>query len=438
MEAVAATAVAAAAGLAWLKWSRLLKVEEPPHEWMFTALAHSRKDIVLKGDPDMSWNEVHPRFGTPLHSIGAAGICLKVEGHPTYDWTLESAACIKDLFSLFEFALQRGADPNVVCPRTCTGSIKFVVKDIYDLQEPVAGRSPISLWLALSQRAQAIDGERPLQLPLASSLFDGVLALLLHRVPKHRGLPRRLGGPGAPAMVDVPEATTGLWQRIMCSEDSADVVLACPDGEVLVHSAVVASASKVLSAMLRWPRQEQASGELVRVPLQDSHQAVEAWRVMIYTGLPPQEGLSTQLLLEVFEISHRWQDHLLDCGLLAAALARRVVDAETCKQVLEMALTRDLPELRAECLAFARRSREVRRAWEEGFFEGEATRHLQLVLCHGSSIVSRNGSRRVSPPSPGHRRRAAGSGGGLGGSPPLSPERGSTGGRGVAAGRWDL
>merc|ERR1712232_709926 len=90
-----------------------------------------------------------------------------------------------------------------------------------------------------------------------------------------------------------------------------------------------------------------------RVELEDQCEAVEAWKLLVYTGLPPQEGLSTTLLLEVLDLSHRWQDHLLECGLLPAALAKRVTDAESCKIILEAALTRDLTELRAECLAFA-------------------------------------------------------------------------------------
>merc|ERR1719409_1589473 len=132
----------------------------------------------------------------------------------------------------------------------------------------------------------------------------------------------------------------------------------------------MAGASQVFAAMLRWPSSSATSNEASepqlcqpprRVELEDRREAVEAWKLLVYTGLPPQEGLSTELLLEVLDISHRWQDHLLECGLLTAALAKRVVDGESCVHVLEAALARDLSDLRSECLAFARRSREVRR-----------------------------------------------------------------------------
>jgi len=169
-----------------------------------------------------------------------------------------------------------------------------------------------------------------------------------------------------------------MWQRLMQDEESCDLTLECPDGEVCVHSVVAASASKVLAALLRWPRKE--AQEPLRVSVEDRREAVEAWRLLVYTGLPPPEGLSTDLLLEVLHLSHRWQDHLLECGLLTAALAKRVVDAESCGRVLDAALARDLPELRSECLAFARRSREVRRDWERGHFPDEVSRQLGAVL----------------------------------------------------------
>ena len=111
---------------------------------------------------------------------------------------------------------------------------------------------------------------------------------------------------------------------------------------------------------------------------------------MVYTGLPPEEGLRTSLLLEVLDISHRWQDHLLECGLLTAALAKRVVDGESCACILEVALARDLQDLRSECLAFARRSREIRRDWERGQFSGEVAR--QLGALYG---VPRRGTSKV-------------------------------------------
>jgi len=359
--------------------------EEHPNEWIFTALAYGRGDLVAKGDPDMNWNEPHPQHGTPLHAIGGKGIELEVAGYPHYSWTNESSCCITDLLALFEFALKRGADPSIICPNGCSGVVRFRVvtgdtpSPLYDLRQPVAGRSSISLWLAFSQQAKELDDQRPNQLPLASSFFDGILALLLRDIPKHKGIvQKRQGRRGSPAMVELPEATASMWQKMMMNEESCDVILQCVGGDVRVHSAIVASSSKVLSAMLQWPRDE--SREPWQVPLEDSKEAVEAWRLLVYTGLPPADGFTTDLLLEVLDLSHRWQDHLLECGLLTTALAKHVVDADSCGRVLEAALTKDLPELRSECLAFARRSRELRRDWEQGHFSGETAKHLGNVL----------------------------------------------------------
>jgi len=416
------------------------KKEEHPHEWLFMALAYGRKDLVRKGDPDMDWNEPHPEFGTPLHAIGGNGIRLEVEGWPDYDWTPESNACIKDLLALFEFAMKRGADPAVICPRETTGRVSFVVRAnaggvdgtrvLYDLREPVGGRSAISLWMALSHSARELDNRSPEQLPLASNFFDGILSLLLNVIPKHKGFaPKCRGRTCSPCMAEVPEATARMWQRVMHGEEQCDVVLQCSDGDVHVHSAVLAGASKVLSAMLRWPREDDdgmrqplaaPSREGWRVPLQDRKESVEVWRVLIYTGLPPAEGLTTALLLDVLDLSHRWQDHLLQCGLLTAALARRIVDGcdgESFRDVLEAALTKELPELKGECLAFARRSREVRGDWERGLFSGTAA-EAQLAAVY--EVTGRD--RRL-------RADRGGQGGGQG--------RGCVGGD-HALSHWDL
>ena len=343
-------------------------------------LVYERIPRIFKG---FRASEVHPHYGTPLHAIGAGGIHLEVDGGPYYGWTADSTAAVKDVLALFEFAMKRGADPRSPCPASCAGCVRFVVRCgksvLYDLKEPVGGRSTLSLWLALSQQARKLDGDKPEQLPLASAFFDSILALLLHVLPKHSGrVCRRESRAGAPAMTEVPQAAPGLWRRVMEEEGPCDVVLACEGGEVRVHSTVVAHASKVLAAMLRWPR--QGPEDSWRVPLPDRREAVEVWRVLVYTGLPPVEGVAMDLLLEVLDLSHRWQDHLFECGIVAAALARRVVDGQSCAKILEAAVAKDLPELRDECLAFARRSQEMRRAWEGGQFAGEVDRRLATVL----------------------------------------------------------
>lgn len=401
MDILAGSAVCFSGGLLIFLQSKRSRKEEHPQEWLFTALACGRRDLVVKGDPDIYWNEPHPHFGTPLHAIGGMGIQLQVDGWPYYDFNEESNACIKDLLALFEFAIKRGADPAVICPCSCSGCIRFTVrgggKILYDLKEPVGGRSVISVWLALSQRAKDLDNHHPDQLPLASSFFDGILSLLLHIIPKHEGcVPKCQGSLGHPAMAEVPEATAGMWQKMMQNEEACDVVLRCPDGEVRVHSAVVSSASKVLSAMLCWPREvvveaEGHAWEPRHVQLEDRREVVVAWRELVYTGLPPAEGLTTALLLDVLDLSHRWQDHLLECGLLTSALAKRIVDGESCGLVLQAALAKDLPDLRSECLTFARRSREVRRDWERGLFSSEVSKQLGSVL----GVARRGGSVRA-------------------------------------------
>lgn len=374
--------------------------EEHPQEWLFTALAYGRRDVVVKGDPDLNWNDAHPHYGTPLHAIGAGGNLLEVEGWPDYEWTEASNAYIKDLQSLFEFAMGRGADPAALCPCHCPGAVAFTISEagtgkmIYQFNEPVGGRSAISLWLAFSQRAREWESNHPNQLPLASSFFDGIISLLLHVIPKYRGSVTkkrglRHGGEPAlalPAMEEVPEATTTLWAQVM-SEGArdeglgpGDVVFQCRGGDVRVHSCVASCASRVLSAMLQWPRKEDEVSPPWVVPLDDRREAVEAWRVLIYTGLPPQEGMSTDMLLDVLDLSHRWQDHLLKCGILVAALVKRIVDSRTCGLILDTALSKDLPELRGECLAFARQSKEVRRDWELGNFSEEASRQLGAIF----------------------------------------------------------
>lgn len=389
-------------------FARSGRTEEHPHEWLYMALAYGRKDLVVKGDPDINWNDAHPHFGPPLLAIGGKGIQLEVESafqeaDPYYGFSPESKEFIKDLQALFEVALKRGADPSLRCPLSCGGCVHFTVRGggsvIYDMKEAVAGRSALSLWSAFSQRAKELDSSKSEQLPLASSFFDGILSLLLHVIPKHRGIvPKRQPRQESLCMTEVPEATTGLWQKVM-QDESCDVVLQCTDGEVLVHSAVIGSSSEVLAAMLRWPSSSVTSDEAQlcrtrrRVELQDRSEAIEAWKLLVYTGLPPHEGLSTTLLVEVLDISHRWQDHLLECGLLTAALAKRVVDGESCACVLEAALFRDLQDLRSECLAFARRSREMRRDWERGRFSGDVAEHLSSIF----GVTRRGASNKMVP-----------------------------------------
>lgn len=371
--------------------SRFMKrrLVDHPQEWFFSALAYGRRDLAVKGDPDINWNESHPSFGTPLHAIGGKGIQFEVEGHPTFDWSPESKACIKDLLALFEFALERGADPTAICPQACPVCIRFRVltaggASLYDLKESIAGKSAISLWLSFSQQANEVDNSRQEQLPLASSFFDSILSLLLQEVPKYRGVyskkqPCRLAA--APAMVEVPEATTGLWRRVMEREETCDVLFRCEGGDVHVHSWVVASSSQVLAAMLRWPRGDGAPSPTLT--LGDRREVVAAWRELAYTGLPPAAEMSLELLLSVLDLSHRWQDHLLDCGLLTAALAKRVVDAESCRLVLQAAIAKQLPDLRGDCLAFARRCKELRREWERGDFQEEEELSKQLGSLFG-------------------------------------------------------
>lgn len=386
---------------------------EHPHEWLFTALAYGRRDVVVKGDPDLNWNETHQHYGTPLHAIGARGNVLEVEGWPDYEWTEASNSYIKDLQSLFEFAMGRGADPAALCPGDCQGAVTFTIAEagsgklVFQFKEPVGGRSAISLWLALSQRAREWENRHPHQLPLASSFFDGIVSLLLHVVPKYRGNVTkkrgfRHGGEPAlalPAMELVPEATTALWMQIMSEgavdDGHGDVVFQCRGGDVRVHSAVMRAASRVLSAMLQWPRKEHDISPPWLVALDDRREAVEAWRELVYTGLPPQESFTTDVLLEVLDLSHRWQDHLSKCGILVAALAKRIVDSQTCSLILDVALAKDLPELRAECLAFARHSRELRRDWELGHFSGDVARQLGSVF-QGGERRARSGA--AAPP----------------------------------------
>eukprot|EP00928_Gymnodinium_smaydae_P072166 TRINITY_DN55582_c0_g1_i1.p1 TRINITY_DN55582_c0_g1~~TRINITY_DN55582_c0_g1_i1.p1 ORF type:complete len:264 (+),score=48.10 TRINITY_DN55582_c0_g1_i1:95-793(+) len=181
-------------------------------------------------------------------------------------------------------------------------------------------------------------------------------------------------------MVSVPEAAVELWQSVMLGEDTCDTTLRCVDGDLAAHACVLASSSRVLAAMLRWPHEREPQPSRLILPLQERQEVVEIWRCLVYTGLQPAGALSTELLLEVAELSHRWQDHLLLSGLLASALARRVVDAESCGLVLEVALARDLPELRNECLAFARRSWEVRQDWERQRFIADVQRQLDGVF----------------------------------------------------------
>jgi len=381
-------------GISWFRGQ-----ERHPQEWLFAALAYGRRDLVEKGDPDIHWNEMHRHFGSPLHAIGAGGISLELTGWPRYEWSEESNAIIKDLLALFEFALRRGADPALACPRQCAGSVRFVARCegevIYDLKEIVGGRSAISLWLAFSQRARELDNASPYQLPLASSFFDAILSLLLRVLPKH-GTARAQRPELATA--EVPEATIELWRRLMEQEETTDLVLRCPDGDVRMHTVVAMSASRVLSAMLRWPspEPEQRSNDPHRmvVVLEDRQEVVEAWRLLVYTGLPPPAGVSTELLLDVLALSHRWQDHLLEKGLLTAALARRVVDRDSCGVVLDAALVRNIPELRSACLAFARESREVQQLWESGGFSVEASRQLDAALAETPTAAP---ARRPSP-----------------------------------------
>jgi hypothetical protein len=230
-------------------------------------------------------------------------------------------------------------------------------------------------------------------------------------------------------MEEVPEANEGMLQAVMSNDIKCDVVLRCPDGDVGVHSAVLATASRVLAAMMLWPTEGDASlltpdapptsnqfcmqaeahdvqvSQLGRprigltprmLPLQDRRAVVEAWRELVYTGLPPfaeEDRLTTDLLLDILDLSHRWQDLLFQSGLLTAALARRVRDdsgSEACGKILEAAIARELPALRSECLAVARRSSEVRRDWEQGLFTGEVKRQLDSLF--GLSALSGMGS----------------------------------------------
>mmetsp|Transcript_49118 Transcript_49118/g.105683 ORF Transcript_49118/g.105683 Transcript_49118/m.105683 type:complete len:437 (+) Transcript_49118:73-1383(+) len=436
MEVVVAVVVGIAS-IPWLwkhlpKSLRREKVEEHPHEWLFSALAHIRKDIVEKGDPDMNWNEIHPKFGTPLHAIGSHNIDLEVEGWPYYDWSRQASATIKDLLALFKFALRRGADPNLICPRTCTGAIRLCVGELYTVSEPIAGRSPISVWLALSQKLQDKAPENECQLPLGASLCDSILSLLLNNVPKHRGLPPRKNSMH-PAMVSLPESTTSMWQRIMNTEESADVTLRCPDGEAFLHSIVVTNASRVLAAMVRWPRQDDASSSAERRPqlvveVEEPKQVVEAWKLMVYTGLPPQEQLQLKTLLQVLQLSHRWQDHLWNSGLLVAAVKRRLQDSESCLEILESALATDIPSLRDECLAYARRSRDVQRSWQRGDLSEPVARELDRVFAHLRIDASRVKGSSPGKPSGGLDEDFLTRSEGEIGAVTQSPE----------AGRWDL
>merc|ERR1712217_123331 len=228
----------------------------------------------------------------------------------------------------------------------------------------------------------AIDSGKPDQLPLASSFFDGILSLLLHVIPKHQGC----ASPhmSMTAMVEIPEATASLWQRVMRSTDTCDVVFQCPDEEVKAHSFLVAGTSKVVSAMLQWPvnpsdRMEHG-GDLRYVKLDVPAEVVQTWKELVYTGLPPTDGLNTELLLDVLDLSHRWQDHLFESGLLTTVLAKRITDSDSFCQILEAALAKDLSELRGECFAFARRSKEVRRDWERGLFSDEISKQLGSIF----------------------------------------------------------
>mmetsp|Transcript_46639 Transcript_46639/g.123171 ORF Transcript_46639/g.123171 Transcript_46639/m.123171 type:complete len:403 (+) Transcript_46639:65-1273(+) len=346
-------------------WHRKSKVSEPPRnqKWVWTALATGNADLVEMNDPgpEFEWNGSCKTYGTPLMAAIFAGPRTSDRG--CTDFVTDNEPQFQNRLRLMRWMImERDTDPKKEETAGCCADKSWSITDDDEVHSQTRtlsfrGHSAFSALLEVRMHMLAAEGDWRSDV----GRIDRILELFSATRPKAKAQ--------QPQTVAVHEAVVEMWERYMDDDAGKDLTLRCMReceelGAVSCHSALLASVSPVVRAMLSGVMRESAGGTC------DVECRVDSMRLflsLVYTGSVAAEDdpLSADVMLGCLDLAHRWDARHVARMLVPPLCA--ALSAESLGQVWETGALTQQQELLAACRAFAHNhAAEVRPLYEAG------------------------------------------------------------------------
>eukprot|EP00928_Gymnodinium_smaydae_P031910 TRINITY_DN23266_c0_g1_i1.p1 TRINITY_DN23266_c0_g1~~TRINITY_DN23266_c0_g1_i1.p1 ORF type:complete len:390 (-),score=99.08 TRINITY_DN23266_c0_g1_i1:23-1192(-) len=363
---------------------------------IWEALAMGKEKFLSRVDTSgFNWKATHPHFGSAIHAILFGRIDEKADEAEEPDADAEEDEDRKDGLSgyndiitdpgehiqqrlrLLQIAMQRGADPYVVAPRTCDACRLFNSGEEDNKKTEhvtFANKSALECLWSVERVVKRLNSEDWLT---ELSNIDRAVEILTTSYSRRQTVP-------------VPEELLETWERVHSDMHSPDVVFRVgPESEeVLAHRSVLCAASSVLRAMLHSEMREGARKE-VRVE-DASTLAVRIVISLLYAGFMPEteEEPGVPVLVEALALGHRWQ--LLYVVNMLVADVTKNLNLQTVEIALDVALHLQLPDLLSACRDFIiAHSREVKQKLAGK--KGGAGFQIAAVRAEISRLLNENG-----------------------------------------------
>lgn len=364
-------------------------------DWIWEALALGEESLLKDADIDyFDWNSSHEKYGTPLIAL----IVGKATGHEVYDFATGTPEKLTERLNLMRLVLQKGASPHAKPPpqfSICKSWWKTEGdKEVENSRTPLVHFNNKSAYGVVASCLEALtnvegDWKREMRF-----LRDAAKILASYREYEK-------GRSDNKAPVEV--VTIEMWEKILSSQEGADVTIACrsdrhsaddthvegdahpsssstsvagteapsafeaslqdTDGsnvELKAHSLVLRHSSKVLRAMLSTSWNPSSDG--LRIEVDCDPRAMKIILELIYVGEEVDEAEPIDVLLSALGQAHQWDvTHVVQ--LLEAAAARKVGE-ESLWRALEVACRLQLTNLQNTCTCFAKGNAAVKKRFK--------------------------------------------------------------------------
>ena len=216
--------------------------------WRAFELADMASVKALDAALDFDWCSLSPGEQiTPLHCIvrGVAKINSDNQGPVP-----------SDVMDLLSWALERGADPCLRAPKSCSSTIDQHASGLchYKIVVPYKEHSAISL--AVAVRCAMIDKDRS----------EGY-TFWEHSIRRMEMVMDIMRSNIVSKKLTISAGVLQMWEGLRASAHGQDTTFACLGGDIGAHAAVLSAASPVLSAMLNSSMRE---GDEKRIELRDA------------------------------------------------------------------------------------------------------------------------------------------------------------------------